>query len=399
PNLYAQYISSIFLVVLYLVFKKKKHKYFLLLPILLFILLNTGSLSVFISFFTTLVIVGISFLRKINLKLISSVLGFLFLIGTGVFFINYPRIMEQVRGGNSNGNIITNDTAKIRFILWSESLKQIDTKTFLIGSGEETFGKNFIRSEIFNQTSEWKQVFNKPHNIFLEYFFEGGIVNFCFLLIVFIYALLRIRKNILYSIPFFIILSSSFLYTSVYSLFLIFLFFKKLSTTSSCYNIKPAYAGKHSNLITKTVFWIGITTAFLVNNIFFISIINFEKNPCLSYKLLNFLPQYQVSCGIFKKDLFIIVKGLESGKGDRILEEKVLIFYLQKNYLKEADKIITNWEKKNKKDPIVIYYRGLYFEKIGFLDKAKIEFKKADELVPNFFAVKEKLNSLSRIKF
>lgn len=389
PNFYAQYLGVLFLLSLYLLIFKKKKIYVSWAIILGFLLFKTASLSVFISLFTTLFIFILLQYKKESVKKWWKLIILIIFIGATIFLLNIPRLKEQVVGGKYASGIFTNDTAKIRLILWNESIKQMDTKKILVGSGEETFGLNFSRYPIFNSTSEWGAVYNKPHNAFIEYFFEAGILKLVGIILVLIYLLLKLKNNFLYAIPIFVMLGSGFLFTEIYTYFLVFIILKKLLTFKN--NSDAINLTKYLKISVASILVILVT----LNNIFFFAFIVFNKNPCLSYHIFSEIGYYKLECGIKTNNKMLVLQSEKLNIKDKILTEQTLKYYLDNNYTQEAGDLlekISKYEGSNG-DPVLLYYQGLYFKKQNNKQKAQEYFMKANELIPNFFEARKELST------
>lgn len=74
------------------------------------------------------------------------------------------------------------DSGLIRKGMWAGSIYIItsDSKTFILGSGPETFAYVFQkhRPAFLNYTSEWEYILNKPHNYYLEIWTTTGLIGF-----------------------------------------------------------------------------------------------------------------------------------------------------------------------------------------------------------------------------
>lgn len=84
------------------------------------------------------------------------------------------------------------DSGLIRKGMWAGSVSIItsDPKTFILGSGPETFAYVFQkhRPAFLNYTSEWEYILNKPHNYYLEIWATTGLVGFITYLVLLVFA-------------------------------------------------------------------------------------------------------------------------------------------------------------------------------------------------------------------
>ncbi|MFC1625191.1 O-antigen ligase family protein [Patescibacteria group bacterium] len=126
------------------------------------------------------------------------------------------------------------DPGFIRLELWKSTFDLIlsSPKTFLIGTGPETFPYEFqeFRNLKLNYSSEWDFVFNKPHNYFLEIWAELGILGFISFSILLVHVL---RKTTYYlRVPIISLLTTSFFGWPVISTTLLFWFLVSYSEVS-----------------------------------------------------------------------------------------------------------------------------------------------------------------------
>lgn len=100
--------------------------------------------------------------------------------------------------GNEIDNVATQyavtDSGAIRKGIWKGALNLAvsSPKTFLIGTGPETFPYEFqkFRPTSLNYSSEWNYILNKPHNYYLELLTQNGVLGLLIYLAIVIKVLL-----------------------------------------------------------------------------------------------------------------------------------------------------------------------------------------------------------------
>ncbi|MFA5776377.1 MAG: O-antigen ligase family protein [Patescibacteria group bacterium] len=103
--------------------------------------------------------------------------------------------VERVGGGRDDGSgYAVTDSGFIRKGIWRGALNLAisSPKTFLIGTGPETFPYEFqkFRPASLNYSSEWNYILNKPHNYYLELLTQNGIIGLVIYLAIVIKVLL-----------------------------------------------------------------------------------------------------------------------------------------------------------------------------------------------------------------
>ncbi len=166
--------------------KKNIHLYYIAIFIFICFILFSGSRAVFIS----LVFIAIYFLIKnliyiknFKISVIIIVIGVLF----GFIYTNFhPRFQEKPNSSILDFDNLAkqfNDT--IRLDIWSTSIDVLKDKP-ITGFGTSNF-QNRLNSEYIKLNKEYLTNLN-PHNQFLEFGLESGIIQVIVLLIIFITA-------------------------------------------------------------------------------------------------------------------------------------------------------------------------------------------------------------------
>ncbi len=193
PNWLATYIAMAMPLVLYQILVAKKWQQGMaVIYILSFISLwFTYSLSGLLAFIISTILLVV--LNKDCLQSDKKLVGYI-LTGVVIFMVVIPGIYSQrikdmwedinkyaSTQNYDNANEQLSDPGYIRLNLWESSVTHIvsSPKAFLIGSGPETFPYEFqkYRTPNLNYSSEWDFVINKPHNYYIEQFFEIGVLG------------------------------------------------------------------------------------------------------------------------------------------------------------------------------------------------------------------------------
>ncbi len=148
---------------------------FILVLALIFTRSLSGTVGLFTSVFTFLILIGTKLIRK-NLKILS-VAAVIFLIILALF---YPTIKSKVsdcfnRTPKPNAGT---SSCQIRLITWEGGLKAFRARP-LLGFGPETFVYSYyqFRPAAHNLTTEWNFYYNKAHNEFLNYLTNTGVLG------------------------------------------------------------------------------------------------------------------------------------------------------------------------------------------------------------------------------
>lgn len=143
--------------------------------------------------------------NKIWMGIIFSLALFIAVTNPGIFsqkindvFIDLEKIYQNnfvVEAQKENLQNSISDPGYIRLNLWKGTLNLTTNsfKNFILGTGPETFPYAFqkFRPKQLNYSSEWKIIFNKPHNYYLELFSNLGIFG----LITFLMVVRNFFKN------------------------------------------------------------------------------------------------------------------------------------------------------------------------------------------------------------
>ncbi len=224
PNFFASYLGVILLSLVILILEKKHYKYLPFIVSVFILFLNTLSISAFFALFLSFFIYAWSRRKYINA---SFYIFLIFVLSLTFLLFGKPLINRlKVQVYASSQNVVTNDTGKIRKILFVSSLEQIlnTPRVLLIGSGPETFVFFYKKAPDLQFTSEANLVFVNPHNFFLEEFFETGFVGFLFYLALVFLMLRSLTKAPSSVIPLFILAYSFFNWPGPYVYFLLFFF-------------------------------------------------------------------------------------------------------------------------------------------------------------------------------
>lgn len=354
-------------------------------------LLYTLSISAFVTILVCFVALALLRVKKEN-SLRFYALIFFFLITFLVHGQNLgDRLSNQVIAQREDkAQILTNDTGYIRKILTESSVKQIfkSPKLIFIGAGPENFAYSFNRPKELNQTSEWFFLYNKPHNFFVEEFFETGILGLLVFIALIGFTFFNI-KNYAYSIiPFGILLNASFGWLTSYLYLVLFIFIFKLALDSKL-NLKFVNVNK----IKSVPGFFLYDAIFVISLLFFFSILTVGKNPCLSYKLFPYYQHFAYSClqgNITSENANSIIK---INPDNTLIKENIALEVMNSD--PEYSKLLLNeLNERSPTNPVYLYYLGLVSEKKRE-NKLAIEFYlKALELQPKFIQAQAKLQSL-----
>jgi O-antigen ligase len=399
-NFFGMYVGLILLLCIYYLLelkigtKIKRALLYCYIAILLIVFFKTLSLSSILAFGVILLLyitLRLRYIRKKSLVLLAVFVLIGLLLTPSVFL----RFNNQLKGGFNNGAFVTDDTAKVRLVLYSSTLNQsINTlKIFLIGSGPETFSYNYIRDPKLYETSEWKTLFTKPHNFFLEEFFELGLAGVVFITFMFLTSFFYLRKNILFIVPLYILTSSLFFWPGAYMMFILFLFWY------IGYLSKPGLDSLLGKVVYKfrvigayRVFWIFLIMLDLVfTSVYVVSFVLHFNKPCVAKNILSIVPEYILACGVGNNDQLLIKKALEVNPKNKIIKEKAGLYFLNTD-TQVFEFIFEKLLEGEPTNPIYLYYTGLVYEKKGNKEKAQEYFVKAVGKRTNFYEAEEKLS-------
>ncbi len=224
PNYFGIYVAVVLISLTILILEKGIYLHLITAFVTFILLLNTLSLSALTAFIVALLIYLIKRKKYINKELLIYLL--IILITTFILFgkdiLNRTKV--QVIAKTTKKAIITNDTGKIRKILFISSLEQVlnNKKIFFLGSGPETFLIVYQRAPDLKYTSESHLYFVKPHNFFIEEFFETGLLGLAFYIWITYKLFKTLNKNPLATIGILILLYSFFNWPGPYMYFLLF---------------------------------------------------------------------------------------------------------------------------------------------------------------------------------
>lgn len=155
----------------------------------------TYSLSGFIGFITALVSIKILYIKALkanaHLLLITGLICITIMLAfPGIFksrlndvYIDITRSISTIKKvyaiGTEDKRISDTGSIRLNVIKGTWNLIISNPKTFLIGTGPETFPYEFqkYRPKELNLTSEWDFVLNKPHNYYLELWSQIGLLG------------------------------------------------------------------------------------------------------------------------------------------------------------------------------------------------------------------------------
>lgn len=386
PNFFAIYLSILIFACLALFNKTKKVGYIIYFFALAVILFYTYSLSSFLSLFMLLALFFILFCRKNKKIFITTTLViFLCILLITLYTPVGTRIKEQLMGlTNWNERTYTNDTAKIRLILWVESFKQtLQFPQFIWGRGNANYAYNFMRPEALNTTSEWKLVFTRPHNYFIEVFFEGGILVLIFYIYLLIKSFIQFKNDPVQFLPLLALINSFFLWFPAYIFYIFYLFFYKNSTYKVLLKIN------------KNIFILSSFCIFLFSLILGYANYNYSFNPCLSNKLLlNTYQPYHIACALSKKDAKDILQAYKKNIYNKTEIEKIGLYFLNNN-VEVGKEIFTTAYTLDKNNPVFLYYVGFSYELSGNTLDALKYYNRARVYSHNFYENTEAIERLT----
>ncbi|PIR43768.1 hypothetical protein COV24_00830 [candidate division WWE3 bacterium CG10_big_fil_rev_8_21_14_0_10_32_10] len=379
PNWYGSYLILILSICLFFYVEDKLNKYLPLFVLALLLLIQTQSISSLIALFITVSVYVVFRFRYVS-KNRFLVIIFFTIVTLLLFGHNfYSRLEKQVLAYDEANTLITNDTGKIRLILLQSSLDQIlhNKKIFTVGSGPETFAYSFIRPVELNNTSEWNVIFNKPHNFAAEEFFELGIGGFIFysvMYVLFIYKLSFDRSSIL---GVSILTTSFFGWPTAYLYLILFLLFYKI------YLLRKVF--KFTFYVPIKLFFVSfIAVLSFLEVIYVISYVFYLSNPCLSLKILPEYQNYVYKCGEERGDIYYYNQAYLLNPNNKVIS--LLSGYRLLTYdPNRSEQIFRELLKKEPFNPIFIYHFGLSQEKLNRIHEALDYYKKANDMVPNYF--------------
>lgn len=153
----------------------------------------TGSLSGMLGFGAAALFLLWHFRKKVLNKWGLAALVLFLLLSAANFRFFSERISDALVLSTNPQDYQVSDPGLIRLGLWQGSLKMAisSPKTFLVGTGPETFPYQFpfFRKDFLNYSSEWDFILNKPHNFYLEILVESGIFSLLFYLGIVAYTL------------------------------------------------------------------------------------------------------------------------------------------------------------------------------------------------------------------
>lgn len=392
PNFLSQYLAILLLISFYYFVEKKIRKMVFYILSVAFLLFLTQSLSTFIALSLVFVIYFVIRFKSF----VKSYFAVFILLLTFASIVCSPlyakRIYDQASRGFNNGVYITNDTAYVRILLYEKTINDVfefNAKEILIGKGEEDFINNFVRPVKIYTTSNWRTLFSKPHNFFLEELYELGVFGLVFYVCVLFTSLVYVRKSFIFVVPVFILFNSFLFWPPNYLLFILFLLFYvgvvKVADNKNIYSFKY-------NLYFKIPSILIVCAMVFFSLWFVVSFVAFTKNPCLSYKMYNENQFYLVSCNRDKQiQTYVSPKLLK----DKRASEVAFNYQLQK-YPENSRKIAEKLLKKEPQNPIYLFYTGLYFERVGVKDKALEYFLKSSAGVGDFYEAEEGVARVNR---
>lgn len=391
PNWFAAYILLVLTSLIWLTVKKYKVSTDVKQTYIWFIVayipfLQTKSLSALISFFMVILIFFIK-----NKQIYLNKLMYLIVISMCLtFFFGNPlaaRIENQVKAYDENKTIITEDTAKIRLVLWKSSLEQIlnSPKIFVIGVGPENFQYGFERPKELNNTSEWQLIHNKPHNFYIEEFFETGILGLFFWIGTSIYFLSKIKSNSLAINGIGILATSFFSWPTAYLYFLlIFIIIFLIKSDSKSYD---NLTGLHIKILVITLLF--FSTLFAVSYLFV------NKNPCLGTVLLYKHQNFAYECAIKNESTQTVENSYKLNKYNKVIAQNSADYILKKQPA-TALKIYNNLFERDSNNPVYSYNLGRYYESKGSYKIAYSFYQQANNAVPNYFKANEAVKRLHK---
>jgi O-antigen ligase/cytochrome c-type biogenesis protein CcmH/NrfG len=262
PNWLAAYIDILipFSIFKLIISSKFKHQiYFLILTssfysCLLFTKSKSGIIASLISIFVFFVIYFIFSLKnKTFISQFKKTLPlFLIIIFASLLFDNpikdilFPPKVTITLPTTVPSTLNITSSEDIRKIVWKGSL-DLFKKYPIFGTGVETFAYSYYwtRPVEHNLTSEWDFLYNKAHNEYLNYLATTGLVGSIAYLLVIIFVLVKLTKNIisqkdLFSVAVFTSYLS-ILITNIagFSVVIISLFFFLIPSFVSTSEIKP----------------------------------------------------------------------------------------------------------------------------------------------------------------
>lgn len=361
--------------------------YTIFAAILIFLTQSLSTLIAISMVFLIYSLIRFNYFNK-NYFAISCLSFFLVFLICSPLYIN--RLYRQVNKGFDNGVYITNDTAYVRLLLYEKTTYDISKfapKDFLIGKGEEDFINTFVRPAKIYTTSSWRTLFSKPHNLFLEEFYELGVFGFLFYLSILIISIANIRKNFMFLIPTFVLFNSFLFWPPNYLLFLMFLFFYigliKRQKVIYLYTISKYF---------KVFLMLFVSVCLFFSIYFLVSFIVFKKDPCLSFKMFNNNQIYLVECSNQRLTRVFVTPPLLRDK-----RASELAFNSQLNYYPEnSRKIAENLLAKEPLNPIYLFYMGRYYERVGVKDKSLEYYLKASIGINDFYEAKEGIKQLRK---
>ncbi|NCT55979.1 tetratricopeptide repeat protein [bacterium] len=296
------------------------------------------------------------------------------------------RLNHQVFASDNNENsILTNDTGYIRGILAKSAFLQVvkSPKLLLIGAGPENFAYDFKRPSSLNQTSEWSYLYDKPHNFFVEEFFETGILGLLFFTALFIFLAFNLKKNIYYILPLALLFNSLFGWLTAYTYLLLFIFLVK-------FLIKQGFDRRYVSFTFRVKNFLIYDFIFVFTLIYVFSFSIIKVNPCLSFKLFPYYQNFSWFClsGNLNDENTKTILNLNPK--NRLLKESLALKIMNKNPAKSKE-LLVSLLTRDYTNPIYFYYLGQLYEKQGDTAEAVKQYTLALELKPRFLQAQSRM--------
>lgn len=388
PNWFGGYLVIILLIHAISYFKDKRNVslfYFVFTLIPLFYTLSISSFFTLLFCFCTFLFMPIGKNDKIRIYVLI-----LFFVLTSVLHGSdlYSRATHQVMAAaESQASVLTNDTGFIRGVLAKSSLSQIinSPKLLIIGAGPENFAYDFKRPSILNETSEWSFLYNKPHNFYIEEFFETGILGLGFFVVCTIFLLKKLKGNIYAIFPLAILFNSIFGWFTAY---LFVIFFVTLAKVLLDEGFHERYIRLKFKINFKSFLIYDLLFVFALISAFSFSIVKFK--PCLSFTIFSYYQNFALDCANGNLNLVDAERIIEINPKNRLVKESVALD-LMNSYPKKSEELLLSLNEWDSTNPIYHYYLGLLFEKEGLKEKAFNEYTTSLYLQPRFIQAKTRL--------
>lgn len=184
PNYLAMFLAPSLFIGIYLLTLKKlnfKFIYFSSLIIIFGTIYLTFSYAAWLSIALSLIIIGF-ITKKINKKII--------LISSAIIFI---ALLSQLKNPKLNNIFSDRSSLQSRTMIWQSSAK-ILKDNFIFGIGPGNFQNKYLEyQKYFPPYLEW--AVPQPHNLFLAFWLQGGIIGFIGFIFLIFNWLKRILKN------------------------------------------------------------------------------------------------------------------------------------------------------------------------------------------------------------